>query len=553
MGAMDPQELIAALQEPSAWPEPPATVEHLQTHISIVFFVGEHVYKVKKELSLPFLDASTLERRRALCEEEVRLNARLAGDTYLGVVPIVRPIAHGASGGLRVGGEGEVAEWAVHMRRLPSERMLDQLLARGEVDNRLMNAIAERLARFHASADTGTGVDEYGDPDAVRKNVLDNFAQTEGFVGQTFPAAVHAFLRERAETRLADLADVLQRRVDDGRVRDGHGDLHGSNVCYLAPPKGAPEDADGQLVIYDCIEFSDAFRCGDVACDLAFLAMDLDHRGFHAFGAYLAHRYAAHANDPELEELLPFYKGYRAMVRAKVASLLSTEAEVPAKQRDQARRTALSYTHLASAYELPPALILMCGLPACGKTWVAERVAPFLDPCVLSSDVVRKRMAGIPLGKRHKGAYEDGIYSPEAKRRTYATLLERGLEAVAAGRTAVVDATFGTRAFRAPYIEAAERLGVPLILVHVHADEAVIAERMERRAKDPNEASDATFQVYLAARERFEAPDEMRPEQVVDYNSVDGVPEELGMAVVEARLRAFRALHGAPLRPTVEG
>jgi len=529
---MDAPDLIEALRDPAAWPRPVDEVGFLQTHISLLFFVGEHVYKVKKTLQLPFLDASTLARRKQLCEDEVRLNARLAPDTYLGVVPIVRD----PSGRLAVGASGEAVEYAVEMKRLPAERMLERLLERGAVDNALMNTLARRLADFHAQAATGPGVDEHGSPEVVRRNVLENFTETARFVGDTIPARVHEFLRSRAEARCDEHAALFEQRVRDGRIRDGHGDLHGSNICYLRPD---------ELVIYDCIEFSDRFRCGDIACDIAFLAMDLDRRGFPAFGRYFVHRYAKHAHDPELEGLMPFYKAYRALVRFKVSSFLSAEEEVPAEDRAAARHTAMSYAHLAAAYDLPPAIVLMCGLPACGKTWCAERVAPYLDPGVLSSDVIRKQLAGIPLGTRHEGAYEEGIYSPEAKRRTYATLLERALELVRKGRTAVIDATFLTRAFRAPYLAAARQHGIPLVLVHIHTPEEVIAERMERRANDPREASDATFGVYLAARDKFEPPDEFPPEQVVDFDSPDsigGSAEALGLAVVERRVQALSDL-----------
>jgi uncharacterized protein len=524
---MELGELIAALRRPEAWPAAGAReVGFLQTHISLLFFAGERVYKVKKPLRLPFLDYSTLERRRALCEEEVRLNRRLAPRTYLGVVPIARA----PDGALVAGGRGEVVEHAVEMERLPAERMLEALLERGEVDNGMMTALAERLAAFHADAATGPGVDEHGTPEAIERLVLENLEETRRFAGDTIGAEVHALLERRSRAALEARRGLFARRVQAGRVRDGHGDLHASNVCFAPPEKGG-------LVIYDCIEFSARFRCGDVASDLAFLAMDLDHRGFGAFGDYLARRYAEIAADAELGDLVGFYKGYRALVRAKVASLASVGEGLDAAQRARARREASGYAQLAAAYELPPAMILMCGLPASGKTWGARHVAPYLDPVVLSSDVHRKRVAGIPLGKRHEGAYEDGLYAPEMKRRTYASLLEHALAALREGRTAVVDATFSTRAFRAPFLAAAAREGFPLLLVHVHAPEDVIRARMERRARDPHEPSDATFAVYLAARGRFEPPDEVGAERVVCFEAVDAPPEELGARVAERRAR----------------
>lgn len=265
-------ELIDALSRPTAYPHGPASVELVQTHLSLVFLAGDRVYKVKKPLDLGFVDYTTLERRRRFCDDEVRLNHRLAPGVYQGVVPITRD----PDGRLRVDGDGETLEVAVEMLRLPRERMLDRLLAAGEIDNEQMNALAEMLALFHAEARTGEGVDEYGTPEAVAFNVRENFEQTEAFAAEpgsagaagvgTITPTLHTFLRVAAERFLTSEHELLQRRLRGKRIRDGHGDLHAGNVCMT----------DEGIRIYDRIEFAPRFRCGDVACDLAFLAMDLD-------------------------------------------------------------------------------------------------------------------------------------------------------------------------------------------------------------------------------------------------------------------------------------
>jgi aminoglycoside phosphotransferase family enzyme len=356
-------DLVRDLSDPRAYPDPVPRVEVRETHVSWLFFAGERVYKVKKPVRFPFLDFSTAERRRLFCEEEVRLNRRLVQGVHLGVVPIAR----GPDGLHRIGGWGETVEHAVLMKRLPSDRMLDALLERGAIDNALLERLAHVLARFHGEADAGSEVAQHGTPEAVRRNVLDNLAELAPFVkgapaptsgspldlGPSLHALVpelHAFLVARAEEFLDAHGELLARRVAQGRVRDGHGDLHAENICVLAV---------GKLAIYDCIEFNPALRAGDVAGDVAFLLMDLEYRGYPGHAGFLARRYAQEAQDPELELLLPFYKAYRACVRAKVALLGAAEGD--AKARALARVRAARYLHLAAGYDLPAAVILIAG------------------------------------------------------------------------------------------------------------------------------------------------------------------------------------------------
>jgi uncharacterized protein len=368
------EDLVRDLGDEAAYPEPVASVETRATHVSWLFFAGEHVYKVKKPVRFPFLDFSTPELRKHFCEEEVRLNRRLVQGVHLGVVPIVR----GADGRHRIGGAGTTVEHAVLMRRLPAERMLDALLERGELDNGLFQRLARLLAAFHRGADAGPEVARHGSPEAVRRNVEDNLKELGPYVeGAASPGlaalspALHGFLTARARAFLDGHGELLARRVRAGRVRDGHGDLHAENVCALA---------DGTFAIYDCIEFNPALRAGDVACDLAFLLMDLEQRGYPGFAGYLSHRYAEEAGDPELGGLVPFYKGYRACVRAKVA-LLGAGAGAGGKGSGAGVATAVAraarYLHLAAGYELPPPLILIEGDEARARGLATVLQRPF--------------------------------------------------------------------------------------------------------------------------------------------------------------------------------
>ncbi len=526
---MDSIDPLAELETPAPWSPRPDRVETLETHISRLYFVGDRVYKVKKPVDLGFLDFTTLERRRHYCEEEVRLNAPLAPGVCLGVVPIARD-RHGK---LRVGGEGETVEWAVEMRRLPGDRMLAALLDRGEVDNQMWNELVERLMRFHAEAATGPGVDEHGLPEAVARNVRENFEQTRSLTGTPRPgtcdalsSALHGFLEERAERFLDRFPDLLARRVQTGRIRDGHGDLHAENICF----------AREGLIIYDRIEFSERFRSGDVACDLAFLAMDLDHAGFPGFSGWLVKRYAHESGDRELAELVPFYKAYRAIVRAKVAGIRLRSLQ--GEDREHARIEAAGYFQLAAGYELPPALILLCGLPATGKTSVARGLARALRAPLLRSDVRRKVLAGVPSREHSHEALGSGLYSPEMGARTYRSLLEHAVHEVESGHGAIVDATFSTREMRAPFVDAMTRLSCPLRIVWLTASEEQVRSRLELRAQDPDEASDADWQVYLHAKESFEPPTEVPAGTLCALDVSDRSPVDLSGAVLDCLIPA---------------
>ena len=507
-----------------------AVVELVETHVSWVFLVGERVYKVKKALDLGFVDATQLDTRRAFCVDEVRLNAELAPGVHLGVVPIVR-LGDEHGGRLVVDPEdahgAEAVEYAVAMRRLPAQFMLERLLAENELDNSLVELVAQRLARFHAGALGGAGVDEHGTHAAVTRNVAENIDQTRCFADgtqdddvQTLSPRLFAFL-EDAQTRfLAENIALFEHRVACGRIRDGHGDLHASNIC-LEPDTGAP--GGRRLSIFDRIEFSARLRCGDVAADLAFLAMDLDRRGFRAFSAYLVHRYGELAGDAELNALLPFYKTYRAWVRGKVGSMRAAQAEPGSAVREHERARAAAHFHLAATYTLPPGLVLMTGLPASGKSTLARELGRALGATLHNSDMTRKRLVGLQATS-HARADEGlwtGLYGADVSDRTYAALLDAARADLVAGRSVVIDAAAPTHVRREPFAELARELGAPFVLAHVTCSPDVVAQRFAARAADRTEASDADAAVRAAMEARFEQPEALPPRECFEHRSGD--------------------------------
>ncbi|MEZ5963514.1 MAG: AAA family ATPase [Planctomycetota bacterium] len=528
--------ILHGLARPEAYPEPPASVEVVETHISAVFLAGERAYKVKKPVALPFLDFSTLTAREHFCHEEVRLNAALAPGVYLGVVPVLRSDGH-----LVVGHDGEAADrgelvdWAVSMRRLPSARMLDALLDRGSIDNDMLRRLAATLARFHANAARGDDVVRFGTPAAVQDKVEANFQETDRFVRSrtvhALSADVHDLVEAWALHFLREHAELFAQRARDGHVREGHGDLHAGNICFGTPDEGG-------LVIYDRIEFSPAFRCGDVAEDLAFLLMDLDHRGFRGFSDFLAREAMARTSDHGLLEVIDFYKCYRAWVRGKVAALRAKQSEGEA--REAARLEALSLFNLGAGYAVPPSLVILCGLPGTGKTHVASHIAAALDCVSVNSDHVRKGLVGVAPSVHRPAAFGAGLYSQERSAQTYDALLAAAEDGLARGRSVVVDAGFRQRAQRAPFLALAHARRAPVVVLHLDPPAEVVRSRLQERSARGDSASDADVSIYEACRTTFEPPVAAEAPRVVHETTLRA-PQETAAEVLACLLRAVES------------
>ncbi|MSU79214.1 MAG: hypothetical protein EXS16_14125 [Gemmataceae bacterium] len=326
-------DLITILSQPSAYPHATGPIEVHQTHISAVFLAGPFAYKIKKPIDLGFLDFTSLQKRRFYCDEEVRLNRRSAPNVYLGVVPITRD-------GMEAG--GAVVEWAVQMQRLPSDATLETHVERGTVTPEQITTLAERVARFHQSAETNTRISSFGRFDVVAANARENFVQTEAHIGAAVSAEVHGRLRERTEAVLGELRDLIESRAARNVPRDTHGDLHLDHV-YLFPDRAPPND----MALIDCIEFADRFRFADPVPDMAFLVMDLKYHGRRDLAHHFADRYFNVSGDSKRRALLPFYSAYRAMVRAKVEGMKFVEREVNAGESRSAEAQTRAHWLLA--------------------------------------------------------------------------------------------------------------------------------------------------------------------------------------------------------------
>jgi hypothetical protein len=486
--------LIEALSQADAYPHPVGDVEVHHTHISVVFLAGAFAYKVKKPVELGFLDFTTLEKRRYFCEEEVRLNRRLAPTVYLGVVPVT---CQGER--LRVEGPGEPVEWAVKMERLPAEATLEQRLLRGEVTAESVQALARKVAGFHARADGGRHIAAFGRFEVVARNARENFEQAAPLVGTTLSRAVFDRLRSLTEAELDRLRLLIEGRADRGVPRDTHGDLHLDHV-YLFPERPPPDD----LVIIDCIEFNERFRYADPVADMAFLVMDLAFHGRRDLARHFAETYFSAAGDGEGWALLPFYTAYRAAVRGKVEGFELSEKEVPQEERAAALQRARAHWLLAlGELETPdrrPCLLLVAGLPGTGKSTLAAGLRERAGFQVIRSDVVRKELAGRPPEQASQG---EELYTDDWSDRTYAECLRRAETLLFEGQRVLVDASFRHEKRRATFLNAAVRWGVPVLLLHCHADPDLVKRRLRDRR---NDASDADWAVYQQLAEEWQPP-----------------------------------------------
>jgi aminoglycoside phosphotransferase family enzyme len=331
---MDIPSLRKALLDPKIYPDLPEEVELIETHISLVFLTRAYVYKVKKPVDFGFLDFTSLEKRKYFCEQEVTLNRRLSPEIYLGVVEITFDRDR-----ISFSGKGKVEEYAVQMRRIPEELLLDKLLEKGQVNREMMGALSERLALFYASAETNERIKSFARPERIKQDTDENFEQTGKYVDAVISKPIYEEIQKRTNEFFRTREALFHRRIVSDRVRDCHGDLRLEHIFW-----------GKEIAIFDCIEFNERFRYTDVAADIGFLAMDLDYHGREDLSEHLIRTYIEKSEDRDLSLLLDFYKCYRAYVRGKVESFRLDDPNIPEAEKRGALKRAKNYFELAWRY-----------------------------------------------------------------------------------------------------------------------------------------------------------------------------------------------------------
>ncbi|MGK7346259.1 MAG: AAA family ATPase [Candidatus Nitrospinota bacterium M3_3B_026] len=472
--------LIRALMDPAVYDHPAPSLRLLQTHISWVILTGSFAYKIKKPVDLGFLDFSSLEKRGFYCREELRLNRRLAPELYLDVVEI-----KGTAEKPRLGGRGGAIEYAVKMNEFPQEALLDRVLRRGELSPAMVDSLSRAIARFHSGAPAADPKSPFGTPERVRAPVDQNFEQISKRISASGDRERLERLREWSELEFKERKGAIKARKAGGFIRELHGDMHLGNMALV----------DGEIVIFDCIEFNEYLRWIDVMGETAFLVMDLADHGRAGLSWRALDEYLAATGDYGGLSLLRYYLVYRALVRAKVASIRLAQ-EKPG-QGDEESAHYRDYFTLAEKYASPPhpKLIITHGLSGAGKTAVSQKLLESMGAVRVRSDVERKRLFGLAPDERAPAAVGEGLYAPEVNRGVYLRLVDIAKTIIGAGLPVIVDAAFLKTSGRAAFRSLAETLGVPFAILDVTADEDVLRKRVAKREAEGADASDATVAV----------------------------------------------------------
>jgi uncharacterized protein len=482
--------LLEALQDPALYDHPVEGFTLMETHISWVLLTGDYVYKIKKSVNFGFLDYSSLDRRAHFCQEELRLNRRLAPALYLDVVPV-----HGSETSPNLKGDGPVIEYMVKSRQFRQQDLLGNMERAGQLTPQHIDDLADRLASFHDQIEQAPLTAEWGQPDQVHAPVAQNFEQIRGMLSDQGQLAQLEQLELWAHTTFERLIPQLAQRKAEGFVRECHGDIYLDNVTLV----------DGAVTLFDCIEFNDAFRWIDVMSDVAFMAMDLEDRGLPTLSRRFVNGYLERTGDYAGLELLNYYKAYRAMVRAKVALLRLGQPGLDETERQAVLRRYEGYAALAESYTAIPRRfgLITCGVSGSGKSTLSLQLVEQLGVVRLRSDVERKRLFGSAPADRS----EAGLYNVQRSEQTYIRLGTLAVQVLASGYPVVIDATCLQRSQRNGLRDLIQSQGVPFLLIHCQAPLETIERWITERQAAGRDVSDADIEVVRYQLERFEALD----------------------------------------------
>ncbi|MDH3691686.1 MAG: AAA family ATPase [Gammaproteobacteria bacterium] len=468
----------------------------VETHISYILLTDRFAYKIKKSVDLGFLDFTTLEKRRFYCEEELRLNRRLAPDLYLDIVAI-----NGTEEQPIIDGAGAILEYAVKMRRFDRSKELDRLVSGEDISKKHIDQLAADIAEFHDQADVADPQSRFSDLSGLHNRVTQNFDQVAKCAQCLDGSSTLERLQQWTDKSLSVHAHDFENRKRYGFVRECHGDLHLGNMFLQGD----------RVTLFDCLEFSEDLRWIDVMSDMAFLVMDLDYRERDDLSRRLLNRYLEHSGDYAGLRILPHYLVYRAMVRAKVACIRLQQSGVDVAQQSVLAQEVRDHLGLATRYaeghgNTP--LIVMHGVSGTGKSYLSEVLFEQVDAIRIRSDVERKRLFGRQGAEQLQDGLDEGIYAPQGTYKTYHRLLELAKVIIQSGYPVIVDATFLKHSRRAMFHELAKQLDVPFRILDLRASQAVLRERVMTRLEtgaDPSDADLAVLEHQCRTKDPFVA------------------------------------------------
>lgn len=515
-----PYALIESLQRSACYLHATGDIRMVETHISWVFLTGEYVYKVKKPVNFGFLDFTTLEKRKFYCEEELRLNRRLAEELYLEVVAI-----GGTQEMPQLGATTDIFEYAIKMKQFPDGQLLDQQLAYGYLTTQHIEDLAIFIGRFHQEIDKAVQESLYGKPETVWFPVGQNFDQIAGLLAHEDKEdlARNAKIGEWATAEYARCRDLLEKRKAEGFIRECHGDIHLGNAVLIGD----------RVTLFDGIEFNDTFRWIDVISDIAFLIMDLQYKGEDTLAWHALNAYLKQTGDYEGLQVLRFYQSYRAMVRAKVAGFSLAQTQ-DAGERQKIQRRYRSYFSLAERYANPvrPRMLIAHGISGSGKTTQSSMLVDTLGAIHICADVERKRIHGLSPQDRSREGLDAGLYTPAANQKTYQRLFYLAELLLKSGYSVLLDATFLKKSSREEAQKIAQRCGALWHILNFHADIDTVRQRILARESLGQDVSDATVEVMERQFATAEPLDETELAHTIDVNTERPLnPQALMMAL----------------------
>ena len=466
---------IQAMLKPEFYDHPVDACRLIETHISWVILTGDFVYKIKKPINLGFVDFSTLNKRKFYCEEELRLNRRLAPNIYIDVIPIT-----GSEENPTLMGNENVFEYTVKMQQFSQDMQLDHVLVRNELRKDMVDSFAILIAEFHQYIETANLASEFGKPEQVYQPAKENFIQIREHISEKSKVELLSKIEQWTENTFNETKNIFDQRKGKGFIRECHGDLHLRNLAWH----------ENKPLAFDCLEFNENFRWIDIISEIAFLIMDLDVHHQPELAQHFLNKYLELTGDYQGSSVLRFYLVYRVMVRAKVDAIRAAQAGISQQESEEANAEIANYLQLALTYtqHIKPFIIITHGMSASGKSTITQSLLEKIGAIRIRADVERKRLFNINPEQNSSSNIQQGIYSKQATDQTYQKLLDLTECVIDAGYPVIVDATFSTLKQRTLFKKFAEQKNVHFIILNFIASEETLKQRIRNRKNDVSDA-----------------------------------------------------------------